>query len=281
MRNSAALLLTLVTTFGVGSTYLGQEPDVPCEVPVIKAVTSLENARRASIGIRLPGYYSSGSATLIARTRLDDEACGITYKYTGLTAQHVISDMLTALQKKRGEADMSMELFIQPHFHGKATRISITVDTIPWSVPGRDWAFFTFIIPEKLACAPLADREKFESILPWEDVYVIGCGGAYLQFHRKAQVGATHNEHMDSKGQQTSAYPWNLYPVDYFRVNTNIWYGDSGGSVFNKDGELIGLINAFGIMNGWSPVTHSGVALKTYTVLELAGASKNYFLIED
>ena len=275
MKFSAVTLLTLVTMFGVGGTYLGQEPDILCKV-VVTTVTPLENARRASVGIRLAHHESGGSATLIARKKV-----GGLYRYTGLTAQHVIANMLTELQEKMDEADMSMELFVQPRFHGKATRIKITVETIPWSVLGRDWAFFTFTIPQKLACASLADRKKFESILPWEDVYVIGCGGGFLQFHRKAQIGSTHNEHMDLKSQATSEHAWNQHQRDYFRLNTNIWYGDSGGSVFNKDGELIGLINAFGFMNGWRPVTHSGIALKVYTVLELAGTSKNYFLIED
>ncbi len=284
MKNQTSLLLSLATTLGIFCTYLGQEPDthkapvVPV-VPVVElveVVTPLENARRASVGIVLKKYHSAGSATLIGRKKLDD---GL-YGYTGITAQHVVEDMVTAISKKPDEANRDMMLMVQPNFHGKATRIDVII-SIPWSIPDKDWALFTFETKHKLACAPVANKTKFEAILPYENVYIVGCGGAYSQFSRKGQIGSMNNEHMDTKGQATSEYPWNRYPHSYFRMNTNVWYGDSGGSIFNKDGELIGLINAFSIMDWGSPVTHAGVAFKTHAALDLVGSDTDYFLIED
>lgn len=277
----AALVLSLVTVLGVGGTHLAQELTTqPIVIQTDEGVAPLERARRATFLIGLPGYKVSGSATLVGRKKLDNGK----YRYTALTAYHVVEDMAKKFAEDKTTADHRMEMVFQPNFHGKPLRIKLDIDDIEWAIPAQDWAAITFDMDHKLACAEVATKEEFEAILPFEKIYAVGCGGGYGQQCRDGIIGATHNEHRDLKGQTTSKWPWHAHPEKFFRPYINVWYGDSGGAVYNKEGKLIGIINAFGMMHrGWDnmPVTHSTVALKAHIVRDIVQHSKDFFLVED
>lgn len=275
-----ALVLSLVTTLGVGGVYLTQEPIVLPPVIQQEVISPLENARRATFLIALPTYRISGSATLVGRKKLDDN----NYRYTALTAYHVIEDMAKKIAEDKTTADHTIEMMFQPSFHGKPLRITLTIDDIGWMVPSYDWAAIMFEMEHKISCVELATREEFNAIKSFERIYAVGCGGAYGQHCRYGIIGATHNEHKDIEGQTVSPQPWNLRPESFFRPYINVWYGDSGGAVYNKEGKLIGIINAFGIVHrGFDqmPVPHSAIALKAYVVLDIIKDSKDFFLVQD
>ena len=242
----AALILSVVTILGMGGTYLAQEPAPVVIIQQDETITPLERARRATFLLSLPGYRFYGSAILVGRQHLDNGK----YRYRALTAYHVIKDMSKAFMKDRTRADHRLALIFQPNFHGKTLRINLLIDDIDWANPAVDWASITFDMSHKMSCVEVATREEFEAIKAFEKIYAIGCGGGYGQMCKVGVIGATHNEHKDLQGQTTlSKWPWNLHPEKFFRPYVNVWYGDSGGGIFNKEGKLIGIMNAFGILN--------------------------------
>jgi len=274
-----ALILFIIAVVGLGGMYLTQEPVVELyTAPQSIKATSLEIAQRATFLISFMSYNVSGSATLIGRKNMADNK----YRYRALTAYHVVRPMSLALIKDKAKADHTMQVMFQPRFHGEPLRKQVLVNDIEWAIPSNDWAAFSFDMSDKMDCAQLATKEEFEAIKPFETIYAVGCGGQpYGQHCRQGIMGATHNEHGDVYRQKTANKPppWNRHPKRFFRPYISVWYGDSGGAVYSKQGKLIGIINGFGIMGGWAPVTHSTVAFKTYIMLDVV--PKNFFLVED
>ncbi len=273
----AALILSLVA-LGIGGTYL---PPKPISTPVViqqnKNVNPLEKARRATFLITLPDYNTGGSAILVGRKKLDNGK----YRYTALTAYHVIETMAEELGRDKVNASHVMEMMFQPNFHGRPLRVELAIDDIEWAIPAHDWAAVMFEMEHKLSCVQLITEKEFKAIKPFEKIYAVGCGGGYGQSCRDGIISATHNEHKNIQAQTTSEWPWNIHPEMFFRPYINAWYGDSGGAVYNKEGKLIGIINAFGMGRGNIPATHSTIAFKTYFVLDVTQHSKDFFLVED
>lgn len=280
----AALVLSLVTVLGIGGTYLAQQPATqPVVIQTDEGVAPLEKARRAAFLIVLPGYNISGSAVLVGRKKLDSGK----YRYTALAAYHVVDDMAKKLAEDKMKADRVMKMMFQPNFHGKPLRIELAIDDIEWAVPTHDWAAIIFESEHKLSCVQLATEEEFKAIKPFEKIYAVGCGGApYGQHCREGIIGATHNIHRDVQHQENedNKWPWNIHPEKFFRPYINIWYGDSGGPIYSKEGKLIGIINGFGLLHDAfdeMPVTHSTIALKAHVILDVILDSKDFFLVED
>ena len=274
----AALILSFVA-LGVGGTYLAQEPvSTPVVIQQDKDVNPLEKARRATFLITLPGYGVSGSAVLVGRKKLDNGR----YRYTALTAYHVVKKMVEKFGEDKTKADHTMKMMFQPNFHGRPLRIKLAIDDIEWAIPVHDWAAIMFEMEHKLSCVQLATKKEFKAIKPFERIYAVGCGGGYAQLCRNGVIGTTHNEYNNTKIQLTSKRSWNQHTDKFFRPYINGWYGDSGGGVYNKDGKLIGIINGAGIMANWRiPVAHSTIALKAYVILDIIQNSKDFFLVED
>jgi len=273
-----ALILFIISALGLCSIYLMSEPAVePYIIPQGVEVTSLDIAQRATFLISLIGYNVSGSATLIGRQNID----GDKYRYRALTAHHIVRTMSEAFIKDKAKADHVMQMMFQPSFHGKPLKIQVLVNDIEWAIPSNDWAAFSFDMPDKMNCVQLATQEEFEAIKPFETIYAVGCGGQpYGQHCRDGIIGSTHNEQGNPYRQKNAkqAPPWDRHPNRFFRPYISVWYGDSGGGIYNKQGKLIGIINGYSIMNKWEPVTHSTVAFKTYIMLEVV--PKNFFLVE-
>jgi S1-C subfamily serine protease len=155
----------------------------------------------------------------------------------------------------------------------------LDINDVEWTVPSQDWAAITFDMKHKMSCVQVATKEEFEAIKPFERIYAIGCAKGYGQFCRMGIIGTTHNEHRNIHYQTTkSPWPWDIHPERFFRPYVSIWFGDSGGGVYNKEGKLIGIINAFGMT---SRVTHSTIAFKTHIMLDVLQHSKDFFLVED
>ncbi|MHA2063071.1 MAG: hypothetical protein ACXABY_01700, partial [Candidatus Thorarchaeota archaeon] len=106
-------------------------------------------------------------------------------------------------------------------------------------------------------------------------------GGGYTQMCREGVIGATHNTHIDVRGQLQSRWLWDIHPEKFFRPYINIWFGDSGGAVYNKEGKLIGIINGYSMGRYGVPATHSTIAFKTYIMLDVLQHSEDFFLVED
>lgn len=277
----SVLVLLLITTLGIGGTYLANEPVASSPV-IIQAeeISPLERARRSTVLLYLTDYDSGGTATLIGRKKLDDGG----YRYRAVTAYHIIQGMIEKITKNGAQANRKITLMLQPRFHGASLKLQFDIEDIDWASPPEDWASFTFESTHYLTCAEVATKAEFLDIKPFEKIYAIGAGGLYGPMCRDGIMGATHNEYLNSEIQIKNKLPWNKQPHKFFRPYINTWYGDSGCGVFNKDGKLIGIINGFGMMlEGWDrvPVTHSGVAIKAYIIKELASLNKDFFLIED
>lgn len=278
-----ALVLSLVTVFGIGGPYLASELFTPTPVVIqqTEKISPLESARRATFLISLKDYRVSGSAVLVGRKNLGNGM----YRYRALTAHHVIKPMADKLLKQIENTSRKLTLMLQPQFHGPPLRLQLDIDDIEWAAPTEDWAAITFDSAHKLTCVEVASKAEFQAIKSFEKIYAVGCGGGFGQACRQGVIGATHNEHLDVMSQKMlGKWPWHKLPRKFFRPFINAWYGDSGGGVFSKEGKLIGLINAAGMMSrGWdqTPVPHSTVAVKTHIIKDLVSISKDFFLIEE
>jgi len=277
MKAAPIVVLSALVLAGIGATHLAQAPKQEPPAAVVQEVSPLERARQASFDLDMP--QGAGSAVLISRIQLEDG----TYLYRALTAHHVIEEYLKDIDQNGESADLSAMLTFQPEFHGDQLQINTVIDVIDWIVPNGDWASFTFRDATRLECAEVATREEFEAIAAFEHIYFVASFGPYGQQCRHGVIATTHNAGTYPDAQLTSTLPWNQHPEDFFRFSMPIWYGDSGGPIFNKDGKLIGLGNAFTVGGQFNQqVTHSGVAIKAYKIREAAAAvAEDFFKIED
>ena len=280
----ATATLGLITALGMGGVFLTlpeqEAPPQPIVIQTIEGenVTALEKAREACFDLVLKGYNTSGSAVLVSRIKLEDGR----YRYRAMTAHHVVDRMLQGITK--GEGKKEVLLTFQPEFHGEQLQIHLDVEDVDWALPAHDWAAFTFISEQRLECVQVATEAEFKQIRAFEHIYIIACSGPYALQCREGNISTTHNVGVWPQEQAKSEYPWHRNPRNFFRLSAPIWYGDSGGAVFNKDGKLIGIINAFTIMGrGWGggPVTHSGVALKAHIIHDIVKAVPDFLKVED
>lgn len=274
---AASIVLSALVLTGLSATFITQmpEPESP-PVIVVEVIDPLEQARQASFNIDMP--TGGGSAVLVGRDALENGS----YRYTAITAQHVVEDIVVDIRDNGDKAVLEVTLTFQLEFHGAPLQIILNIESIDWSMPGHDWAAFKFQLDRKLECVPLATKTEFEEITAFEHIYIVACGGPYGQHCRAGVMGATHNTGTRRALQLTSPLPWNQLPDDFFKFSMPIWYGDSGGPIFNEDGKLIGIANAFTIGGNFgSNASHSGVALKTYVILEAVANVEDFFKIED
>tara|TARA_R110002096_G_scaffold108964_2_gene238490 strand:+ start:1514 stop:2341 length:828 start_codon:yes stop_codon:yes gene_type:complete len=272
----ASIVLSALVLTGLGATFIAQMPEPEPPTVVVEVIDPLEQARRASFNIDMP--TGGGSAVLVGRDALENGS----YRYTALTAQHVIEDIVIDIRDNGDKAILEVTLTFQPRFHGAPFQVTLDIESIDWSLPSHDWAAFKFQLDRKIECVPLATKNEFEEITAFEHIYIVACGGPYGQHCRAGVMGATHNTGTRRELQLTSPMPWNQFPNDFFKFSMPIWYGDSGGPIFNKHGKLVGLANAFTIGGGFGGnATHSGVALKAYVILETVSNIEDFFKIEN
>lgn len=288
MKAAPLVALSALVLAGIGATHLIQAPKQEPPAIVIEMIVEhvdvpspLERARQASFDLSMP--LGAGSAVLVSRVNLENGG----YRYRAITAQHVIEEITDDINTNGENANLEIIMTFQPEFHGPQLQITTDVEAIEWTVPANDWAVFTFVSNELLECADVATREEFEAISAWDPIYFIASFGPYGPQCRQGVIATTHNVGAYPSAQLTSPLPWNQQPENFFRFSMPIWYGDSGGPIFDQHGRLIGIGNAFTVSSrgGFGPgqqVTHSGVGLKTYLIREMViGVDENFFKIED
>lgn len=232
----------------------------------------LIDATRAVVMIRLNGYGSGGSGTIIGRTKVDED----TWRYKILTAHHVIDSILDGIHGATPESNLSAIRSItignRDGFHQPIRLFDTALNETDWSVPSQDWAIFSCDIDAKLHFAVLGTREEFNAVLPYENVYGVGADRMRGIFIRDGFISSTNCVepfHIDP----TSKAPWDVNPELFFRPFHIIHFGASGGPIFSKNGKIIGLYNAVGVEQT-SPFTVEelkgmAIALKTFTVQEM------------
>tara|TARA_S200002703_G_scaffold32680_2_gene28489 strand:- start:232 stop:1068 length:837 start_codon:yes stop_codon:yes gene_type:complete len=274
---STVVVLSALVLAGIGATHIVQAPkQEPPAAVVVKEISSLERARQASFDLDMP--IGAGSAVLVGRVQLEDGE----YLYRALTAHHVIAEYLADIKLNGEDANLDAMLTFQPEFHGEQLQIDVVIDALDWLVPSGDWASFTFRHETRLECADVATREEFRAIGAFEHIYFVASFGPYAQQCRHGIISTTHNTGVYVDAQLTSDLPWNQQPQDFFRFSMPIWYGDSGGPIFNKDGKLIGLGNAFTVGHSMTQqVTHSGVAVKAHIIREAVADHEDFFKMEN
>ncbi len=238
------------------------------EVEVEPASTPLENAQRATFVMALPEYRTIGSAVIIGRKSrvfIDEHGDSVTrsnaYEYRVATAYHVVDKLI-----EDGEAAsrILMAMF-QPSLHSQPLRMKLQLEKIEDYSVTHDWAVFTFYSKHRLAFVEIATKQEFEAIQPFESIYAVGGDAGFGQLCRRGTIGSTHNHYINEKSQAIKAtYPWQKYPDVFFRPLIPVWYGASGGGVFNQQGKLIGLING-----GHVIALHITMAIKTHIILSI------------
>jgi hypothetical protein len=273
-----AAAITIITALGLGGAFMTADPP-PAPVAIQKEISPIEKARRATFLILFPKHnYASGTAVTVARKKLKDGS----YRYRAITAYHVIHGVAKAIVKDAAKADRSLTIMLQPSFHGLPLRLKIKLDDIEWALPSHDWAAFTFDTTQKIECVQLATEAEFKAIGFEDNIYLVGAADRDAPHIRAGNIGATHNQNLNLERQLKQPWAWCKYPNAFFRPAINVWYGDSGGGIFNKDGKMIGIVIGYGMVDQYRrPVTHSTIALKAHIILEMTKHSKDFFLVED
>lgn len=236
------------------------------EVEVKPASTPLENAQRATLVMALPEYRTIGSAVIIGRKGrvLIDEHGNSTmrsdaYEYRVATAYHVVGRLI---EDGKDASRILMAMF-QPSLHSQPLRMKLQLEKIEHYSVEYDWAIFTFYSKHQLPFVEIATEEEFEAIQPFESIYAVGGDGGYGQLCRRGVLGSTHNQFINAKSQIIKAIlPWQKHPDAFFRPLIPVWYGASGGGIFNQQGKLIGLING-----GHMVALHITMAIKAHIIL--------------
>lgn len=283
MRGYAPFVLATAVGLGVVFSCI---PPTTEPAPAIHAVkvadtssVDLKQALHSTFVLKLAQHKRGGSTcTLISRVKMEDGQ----YRYRGLTAHHVLDNYLNAIEKDP-KADNTVTL-VSLGWH-KEFEFTTKIES-DWAIPARDWATFTFVSKRYLPCAVVGTKESFDALDMTDDIYIIGNDASMGLTVRKTTIGApTHRFPTHIRPVlKSSPYPWHKHSEDYFRMMSFIWYGCSGGGVYNDHGELIGVINAIGIFGGHhdDPTGFPAIALRAHVIRDLVIESNpSFFLIED
>jgi hypothetical protein len=260
-------------------------PAQDCYNPVGSNVDPLAKVREAAKGVFLLRDVhgrSSGTGELIGCERVGNQV-----RYFALTAHHVLADLEERWISDDPNVikDFRAELMFQPDFHGFPVRVSVDTVVVEHSHESLDWMIFSFVTDkiDGVGFIKLATKEEFQQVDRFEEIYGAGCGAGQGVQCRRGWMGATHNEYYGIIEQITNGfYGWDMHPQAFFRPHMNIWYGDSGGAVFNKDGKQIGVINGITALNsyGGGPVEHTAVTLKTYMIFKTVSPDTKFFKVQ-
>jgi len=263
------VLLFALLFSAIAGIHIAATSNVPVPLPHVSNLVAgdpLTEAIKSGVTIRLNGVGSVGTGILIGRTKTENG----NWRYRVLTAYHVLEDLRDALTKKPEEAEKikKMTIVYQDGFHAPLTILNTSLIDFDWMVPSSDWGIFSMELAVKLPCAQLATKEEFESIQPYDHIYGLGSDNADGLFLREGIIAST-NGTQPFIGIFACQYPWDINQDDFFRVYHGIFYGASGGPVFNRQGKVIGIYNGLVHTHMGHPVTNLAVVLKGHTVREL------------
>ncbi len=270
----AFILWMTMISLGISTAYLSvrateADPFITRELPtlpehaphyIIQSVVRL----KFSIGDTLLG--GGGSAVILGRERISDNM----YRYYILTAHHVVNNSY----------QYSVEVSQWAGSHAKADIVkNLKLDTY-LMIPSSDWALVSFEIEDTHVwpVVQLATKAEFLSLRTLDTIYGVGCDSVHGPLSRVGNFGLGG---IHTPPNPLSKFAFRNNPGAFFRPYMNVWFGASGGGVFNKDGKLIGIFN--GILDGdFQPATHMVAALKTHIVLDiLKMTGGDELLIED
>lgn len=273
-----ATLLVGVSLFTYASAVdrdIGPPPTpVVATAPQTHSISALERGRRAVCEIAMPDFGGFGSAVVVSRVRTETG-----YRYRAVTVHHVYEVYQQTIEDNP-DVPRTARLTFVTDFHKPFRSISVS-ELIPDHIlPAFDWASFTFETTEFIECADVATQEDFEAIQAFDPIFAVGAGGPYAPWIKEGLLSATNNV-ATAPYQNMSDRPWNQQPESFFRMTAPIWWGDSGGAVFTRDGKLIGLMAGFGFGNSSTPALHSGVCVKMHTIRKIASLSNDFFKVEN
>jgi hypothetical protein len=285
LKQSFSLFGAALLLFGCTAVATKSSP-VCTPVTYSESSNPLDKVREAAKGVFLLRDVhgrSSGTGELIGCEPVDKGK----YRYFALTAHHVLSDLEERWISEDPTVvkDFRVQLMFQTSFHGMPTRVSIDQAIVEVSHQRLDWMIFSFVTDklEGISFIKLATEEEFKQLDRFDEIYGAGCGAGQGVQCRRGWMGATHNEYYGLVEQIAGGfYGWDIYPQAFFRPHMNIWYGDSGGAVFNKDGKQIGVINGITALNsyGGGPVEHTAVTLKTYMIFKTVDPDTKFFKVK-
>ena len=269
-------VLTTLAFLSLGATFaIAQEPiETKEEVKVEEQIDPRERVRRATFDMFMTGEEISGTAFLVSRKKVYGKD---RYLYRAITAFHVVSHIA-----RDPQADSAIIATFQPEFHGAMLQIYSYIQEVDWAIPIHDWASFTFESNNKLECAELATKEEFESVTPFDTIYMIGAMGRYGQLVRKGTMGATHSRSIFKEVDDELII--NNVKIDagkFFRSGFTGWYGDSGAPVFTEDGKIIGVFSFFLLVGREQVVYNSSAFMKAHIIRDVVSTDKQFFLVEN
>lgn len=264
------LVLVLLATMAMPISCLliqscpGSLPPTPPSVVIDN--DPLTQAIKSAVMIKIDFTRTGGTGVIIGRNKIADDR----WRYHILTAYHVIDDLINGIKNHPEDYDTFSPLTIvtQDSFHGLPTIYQTRYIDAEVILPAYDWAVFVIELPVKLPCAVLATRKEFESIKPSDHIYGIGSDGLRGLLFREGVMSSTNNIEPIHRQGGLDQFPWDLNPEKFFRPHQNVWYGVSGGPIFNRDGIVIGIYNGMAL-GAVQPVPHTAIALKAHFIREI------------
>lgn len=170
-----------------------------------------------------PGSEVSGSATVVSKLETPEG-----WEYIIITAAHVLR--LGGL-----EAGLFVEVDKRDKYGWvlEKIRVDVSYRKIKRISEMYDSAVVKFLIPQKLPVVPadIASGINVEQTTPGDTIFAVGCS-----FGHPALV---------HKGVLTSKIRDQRAPISTWMVSSIVWdQGSSGGGIYNKNMELIGIISA-------------------------------------
>ena len=223
------------------------------------------NALASTFLINPVDYSTTGTGFIINREKLPDGS----YLYHAVTAYHVIDSWIDTIEEQRDEASRDLQLTFQPTIHGSILRIDTQFQLTGIQDPVLDWATFSFETFYFLPLLEIASEDEFKELTLDDNIYLIGCDRSFGPVVRSGTIGATNCIAYIDLTNDPLAPGYHQFPYKYFRPAITIWYGASGGPIINKNGRVIGIVNAVGGSGTFGhPITHLAITLKAHNISE-------------
>lgn len=124
--------------------------------------------------------------------------------------------------------------------------------------PDLDLALLKIEWPQKLRAVPIADSALIRLN---QEIFTVGSSPLL----KEAMTGGR----ITGLASSRNAYYSNAYESDFFETSMDIYRGDSGGPLFNRNGELIGLMTAKLLSQGHSSFAVSSNKIRRYLIAYL------------
>jgi len=259
------ILICAIFFFQINMICNNVDKHTPIHVVKIASDSSLENGVSAAIAFGLDNYSQYATATIIKK-----EALAVGYKYYALTAYHCVRSYEDDKVKDETTGKLIIATAKSPLDEPKV--FHSTIIGIPYAVPALDWAIFSFESEEDIGVAQLAEKEDVERMKPFEHIYGVGNDAAAGMVMKEGIISAgTNIDPFEPLQTVKDDRVMNKFPKDFARAYMQIWFGASGGPIFNHDGKIIGIIIAIYTEEG---AAHDTSFLKVETIRDILSMSR-------